>query len=110
MRVLAVDDDPTCLKVLENLLFRCQYHGTSLYAWLPTLLIGLYIHPAVLFHLYCPRFGSSVWFYLVSVVRVPTIKKSTEIFGLLFLHFFHHINSNPDSMRHPHFILLLFSP
>ncbi|AQK91238.1 ubiquitin carrier protein 7 [Zea mays] len=30
MRVLAVDDDPTCLKVLENLLFRCQYHGTSL--------------------------------------------------------------------------------
>jgi CheY-like chemotaxis protein len=27
MRVLAVDDDPTCLKVLENLLRRCQYHG-----------------------------------------------------------------------------------
>ena len=29
MRVLAVDDDPTCLKVLENLLRRCQYHGTA---------------------------------------------------------------------------------
>lgn len=27
MRVLAVDDDPVCLKVLENLLRRCQYHG-----------------------------------------------------------------------------------
>lgn len=27
MRVLAVDDDPTCLKVLENLLRSCQYQG-----------------------------------------------------------------------------------
>lgn len=27
MRVLAVDDDPVCLKVLETLLLRCQYHG-----------------------------------------------------------------------------------
>jgi two-component response regulator ARR-B family len=27
MRVLAVDDDPVCLKVLETLLRRCQYHG-----------------------------------------------------------------------------------
>ncbi|KAE8700426.1 Two-component response regulator ARR10 [Hibiscus syriacus] len=26
MRVLAVDDDPICLKVLENLLRKCQYH------------------------------------------------------------------------------------
>ncbi|AQL01592.1 Two-component response regulator ORR22 [Zea mays] len=26
MRVLAVDDDPVCLKVLETLLRRCQYH------------------------------------------------------------------------------------
>lgn len=30
MRVLAVDDDPTCLFVLENLLRRCQYHGLLL--------------------------------------------------------------------------------
>ncbi|KAG8058293.1 hypothetical protein GUJ93_ZPchr0002g24280 [Zizania palustris] len=29
MRVLAVDDDPTCLKILENLLLRCQYHVTT---------------------------------------------------------------------------------
>ncbi|MED6135660.1 hypothetical protein PIB30_048759 [Stylosanthes scabra] len=29
MRVLAVDDDPTCLKVLENLLRKCQYHVTT---------------------------------------------------------------------------------
>nr|KYP36456.1 Two-component response regulator ARR12 [Cajanus cajan] len=29
MRVLAVDDDPTCLKVLETLLRKCQYHVTS---------------------------------------------------------------------------------
>lgn len=29
LRVLAVDDDPTCLKVLENLLRRCQYRVTT---------------------------------------------------------------------------------
>ncbi|KAF8400546.1 hypothetical protein HHK36_013845 [Tetracentron sinense] len=29
MRVLAVDDDPTCLKVLDTLLRRCQYHVTT---------------------------------------------------------------------------------
>ncbi|KAE9586926.1 putative response regulator and transcription factor RR-A-type family [Lupinus albus] len=29
MRVLAVDDDPTCLFVLETLLKRCQYHVTT---------------------------------------------------------------------------------
>ncbi|MQL88174.1 hypothetical protein Taro_020735 [Colocasia esculenta] len=29
MRVLAVDDDPTCLKLLETLLRRCQYHVTT---------------------------------------------------------------------------------
>ncbi|CAL0323146.1 unnamed protein product [Lupinus luteus] len=28
MRVLAVDDDPTCLKLLERLLTRCQYDVT----------------------------------------------------------------------------------
>jgi hypothetical protein len=31
MRVLAVDDDPTCLLVLETLLRRCQYHGLLLF-------------------------------------------------------------------------------
>lgn len=30
MRVLAVDDDPVCLKVLETLLRRCQYDGKYL--------------------------------------------------------------------------------
>jgi len=30
MRVLAVDDNPTCLKVLENLLRKCQYQGSLL--------------------------------------------------------------------------------
>ncbi|KAF3965623.1 hypothetical protein CMV_010213 [Castanea mollissima] len=29
MRVLAVDDDPTCLFLLEKLLRRCQYHVTT---------------------------------------------------------------------------------
>ncbi|KAK4771995.1 hypothetical protein SAY86_013770 [Trapa natans] len=29
MRVLAVDDDPACLKILENLLRRCKYHVTT---------------------------------------------------------------------------------
>ncbi|XP_022869834.1 two-component response regulator ARR12-like isoform X1 [Olea europaea var. sylvestris] len=28
MRVLAVDDDPTCLRLLETLLRKCQYHVT----------------------------------------------------------------------------------
>ena len=28
MRVLAVDDNPTCLRKLEELLLRCKYHGT----------------------------------------------------------------------------------
>jgi len=28
MRVLAVDDDPTCLILLENLLRKCQYQGS----------------------------------------------------------------------------------
>lgn len=31
MRVLAVDDDPTCLKVLENFLRACQYEGLFLF-------------------------------------------------------------------------------
>lgn len=29
MRVLAVDDDPTCLELLDGLLRKCQYHVTS---------------------------------------------------------------------------------
>ncbi|XP_042508112.1 two-component response regulator ARR12-like isoform X2 [Macadamia integrifolia] len=29
MRVLAVDDDPTCLRLLDTLLRRCQYHVTT---------------------------------------------------------------------------------
>ncbi|MBA0702362.1 hypothetical protein Goari_022228, partial [Gossypium aridum] len=29
MHVLAVDDDPVCLKVLENLLRKCQYHVST---------------------------------------------------------------------------------
>ncbi|KAL0739310.1 hypothetical protein Bca4012_015520 [Brassica carinata] len=29
MRVLAVDDDQTCLRILETLLYRCQYHVTT---------------------------------------------------------------------------------
>jgi len=29
MRVLAVDDNPTCLRKLEELLLRCKYHGTT---------------------------------------------------------------------------------
>lgn len=35
MRVLAVDDDPTCLRLLESLLRRCQYHGLLLALFLP---------------------------------------------------------------------------
>jgi hypothetical protein len=42
MRVLAVDDDPVCLKVLENLLRRCQYHGKDFCA---TGLSFLFLRP-----------------------------------------------------------------
>jgi hypothetical protein len=41
MRVLAVDDDPTCLKVLENLLLRCQYHGMPYSCSLAPLFLSL---------------------------------------------------------------------
>lgn len=49
MRVLAVDDDPTCLLVLETLLRRCQYHG---------------LHLLLLILLYCYDLG--FWFVLSS--------------------------------------------
>ena len=42
MRVLAVDDDPICLKLLETLLRKCQYHGQpplSLYIYIFSLLV-----------------------------------------------------------------------
>lgn len=29
MRVLAVDDDPICLRILETLLRKCQYQGLN---------------------------------------------------------------------------------
>lgn len=34
MRILAVDDDPTCLKLLETLLRRCHYHGLIFHLFL----------------------------------------------------------------------------
>ena len=37
MRVLAVDDDPTCLRLLDTLLRRCQYHGLILWLCFPFL-------------------------------------------------------------------------
>lgn len=37
MRVLAVDDDPVCLKLLEILLRRCQYDGMFNIDWLVLL-------------------------------------------------------------------------
>ena len=37
MRVLAVDDDPICLKLLDGLLRKCQYHGMIL------SFLGLYL-------------------------------------------------------------------
>ena len=45
MRVLAVDDDPVCLKVLETLLRRCQYHGGHFTCF-------CFIHPSPLCY-YC---------------------------------------------------------
>lgn len=30
LRVLVVDDDETCLKILESMLRRCRYHGELL--------------------------------------------------------------------------------
>lgn len=34
MRVLAVDDDLTCLKVLEGMLRQCKYHGSTLVSYI----------------------------------------------------------------------------
>jgi len=34
MRVLAVDDDSTCLMILETMLRRCRYHGQHLVLFL----------------------------------------------------------------------------
>lgn len=33
MRVLAVDDNPTCLRKLQELLLRCKYHGNLLFCF-----------------------------------------------------------------------------
>lgn len=44
MRVLAVDDDPTCLRLLDVLLRRCQYQGLVLLGFafrLPCINLGL---------------------------------------------------------------------
>jgi hypothetical protein len=41
MRVLAVDDDPVCLKVLEALLRRCQYHGENSYLQLRVVILSV---------------------------------------------------------------------
>lgn len=41
MRVLAVDDDPTCLRLLDTLLRRCQYHGLILFSSSLILLLVL---------------------------------------------------------------------
>lgn len=35
MRVLAVDDDPICLKLLDTLLRKCHYHGMYAYLFIP---------------------------------------------------------------------------
>ena len=43
MRVLAVDDDPVCLKVLETLLRRCRYHGEHLLDHPHCLLLYYYL-------------------------------------------------------------------
>ena len=47
MRVLAVDDDPICLKVLETLLRKCQYQGLfpfpsliSYWGWILILIVN----------------------------------------------------------------------
>ena len=52
MRVLAVDDDPVCLKVLEVLLRRCLYHGQCLLA-LHSLLSFKYCYTILIFLIIC---------------------------------------------------------
>jgi hypothetical protein len=43
MRVLAVDDNPTCLKVLDQLLRQCKYHGLFLYFSCQNYLVSRWI-------------------------------------------------------------------
>lgn len=63
MRVLAVDDDPVCLKVLETLLRRCQYHGQNLLAlhcvYRPYYLqaAASYLHGQIINHLFLFMFS-----------------------------------------------------
>jgi hypothetical protein len=45
MRVLVVDDDRTCLVILEKMLRRCAYQGTCVYCMLH---ISIYIHNLLL--------------------------------------------------------------
>lgn len=40
MRVLAVDDDPICLKVIENLLRKCQYHGWFVFFFISLVVLN----------------------------------------------------------------------
>lgn len=53
MRVLAVDDDSTCLMVLETLLRRCQYHGDL-------LLLLLFVFWILNFWLHWLLYGNSI--------------------------------------------------
>lgn len=70
MRVLAVDDDPTCLKLLDTMLQKCQYQGLILLScvWFKACstlnLIGFLVENwskfcwFVALFVYCPVFNS----------------------------------------------------
>ena len=89
MRVLAVDDDPICLKVLEHLLRKCQYHGLFLLSF-RVFLFGLmtYVHEWYVLDLCFWGFWVvkclKWWVCLFSVLpAVTTTKRSIEALKML---------------------------
>lgn len=45
MRVLAVDDDQTCLKILEKFLRECQYEGLFFFFYVFVCLVFFFLFP-----------------------------------------------------------------
>lgn len=71
MRVLAVDDDPICLKLLEGLLRKCQYQGMVFLHFLPVGMEKLKTFQLICFSLRpeTGEFGFLVLMILIEVTR-----------------------------------------
>lgn len=68
MRVLAVDDDPTCLFVLGALLRSCQYNGFLLLLISPSLFYFPFADSGFLYVLYHIYFEFQLVFSMMSLL------------------------------------------